>query len=150
MANTRYYYCLLSFRAVHEEVVKLDQDFGATFSGVLCDDAGRVRALWGSYAEQVCVYVCRDHSGGCRSGAAADVALMWQTMAAGAAGAAVRCTCVPCALYPPALLDNQVDKEEREWCAGLPAHVFAPWIQRVVQQQQLLQRGGRAPPLSVR
>ena len=42
-----------SFRAVHEEVVKLDQDFGATFSGVLTDEAGRVRALWGSYAEQV-------------------------------------------------------------------------------------------------
>lgn len=41
------------FRAVHEEVVKLDQDFGATFSGVLTDDEGRVRALWGSYAEQV-------------------------------------------------------------------------------------------------
>jgi hypothetical protein len=33
--------------------VKLDQDFGATFSGVLTDDEGRVRALWGSYAEQV-------------------------------------------------------------------------------------------------
>lgn len=38
---------------MHEEVVKLDQDFGATFSGVLTDDDGRVRALWGSYAEQV-------------------------------------------------------------------------------------------------
>lgn len=38
---------------MHEEVVKLDQDFGATFSGVLTDDEGRVRALWGSYAEQV-------------------------------------------------------------------------------------------------
>jgi hypothetical protein len=43
---------------VHEEVVKLDQDFGATFSGVLTDDEGRVRALWGSYAEQVS-YSCR-------------------------------------------------------------------------------------------
>lgn len=31
----------------------MDQDFGATFSGVLTDDEGRVRALWGSYAEQV-------------------------------------------------------------------------------------------------
>jgi hypothetical protein len=38
---------------VHEEVVKLDQDFGATFSGMLTDDEGHVRALWGSYAEQV-------------------------------------------------------------------------------------------------
>lgn len=35
---------------MHEEVIKLDQDFGAAFSGVLTDDAGRVRALWGSYA----------------------------------------------------------------------------------------------------
>lgn len=42
------------FRAVHEEVIKLDHDFGATFSGVLTDGRGRVRALWGSYAEQVC------------------------------------------------------------------------------------------------
>ena len=64
------------FRAVHEEVVKLDHDFGSAFSGVITDDAGRVRALWGSYAEQV-------------------------------------------------------DKEEREWCAGLPAHVFAPWVGRL-------------------
>ncbi|GBF93978.1 protease Do-like [Raphidocelis subcapitata] len=64
------------FRAVHEEVVKLDHDFGLAFSGVLTDDAGRVRALWGSYAEQV-------------------------------------------------------DKEEREWCAGLPAHVFAPWVEQL-------------------
>lgn len=63
----------LRFRAVHEEAVKLDQDFGATFSGVLTDEAGRLRALWGSYAEQV-------------------------------------------------------EKEEREWCAGLPTDVFAPWV----------------------
>ena len=41
------------FRAVHEEVIKLDQDFGSTFSGCLTDTRGRVRALWGSYAEQV-------------------------------------------------------------------------------------------------
>ena len=40
----------LRFRAVHEEVIRLDHDFGNTFSGVLADDAGRVRALWGSYA----------------------------------------------------------------------------------------------------
>uniref|UniRef100_A0A383V519 Pro-apoptotic serine protease NMA111 n=1 Tax=Tetradesmus obliquus TaxID=3088 RepID=A0A383V519_TETOB len=80
------------FRAVHEEVVKLDQDFGATFSGVLTDDEGRIRALWGSYAEQV-------------------------------------------------------DREEREWCAGLPTHVFAPWVQRLVAQDATRIS---APPLPVR
>ncbi|KAF6255925.1 DegP-type protease [Scenedesmus sp. NREL 46B-D3] len=80
------------FRAVHEEVVKLDQDFGATFSGVLTDEEGRVRALWGSYAEQV-------------------------------------------------------DREEREWCAGLPTHVFAPWVGRLVAQDATRIS---APPLPVR
>lgn len=39
------------FRAVHEEVVKLDQDFGMSFSGVLTNEVGMVRGLWGSYAE---------------------------------------------------------------------------------------------------
>lgn len=38
--------------------MKLDQDFGATFSGVLTDEEGRVRALWGSYAEQVGHVTC--------------------------------------------------------------------------------------------
>jgi hypothetical protein len=41
----------------------------------------------------------------------------------------------------------QVDREEREWCAGLPAHVFAPWVQRLVAQQA---PGITAPPLPVR
>eukprot|EP00967_Tisochrysis_lutea_P062404 scaffold80096_cov17-Tisochrysis_lutea.AAC.1 len=50
------------FRAVHEEVCKLDQDFGATFSGVLTDDAGHVRALWGSYAEQVRLIWCGSYA----------------------------------------------------------------------------------------
>ncbi|KAF5839291.1 hypothetical protein DUNSADRAFT_1164 [Dunaliella salina] len=78
------------FRAVHEEVCKLDQDFGATFSGVLTDDAGHVRALWGSYAEQV-------------------------------------------------------DKEEREWCAGLPADAFEPWVRRLMA----LEDEPHTPPPSV-
>ena len=41
------------FRAVHEEVIKLDQDFGAIYSGVLSTRTGGIRALWGSYSEQV-------------------------------------------------------------------------------------------------
>ena len=65
------------FRAVHEEVIKLDQDFGVLYSGVLTDRKGAVRALWGSYAEQV-------------------------------------------------------DKEEREWTAGLPSSVIKPWIKELI------------------
>jgi hypothetical protein len=39
-----------------------------------------------------------------------------------------------------------VDKEEREWCAGLPTHVFAPWVARLVAQDA---PGITAPPLPV-
>lgn len=35
------------------QVVKLDQDFGSAFSGILVDGASRLRALWASYSEQV-------------------------------------------------------------------------------------------------
>ncbi|GLC44411.1 hypothetical protein PLESTB_000472500 [Pleodorina starrii] len=76
------------FRAVHEEVIKLDQDFGATFSGCLTDNRGRVRGLWCSYSEQV-------------------------------------------------------DKEEREWCAGLHAAVFYPWVEQLAR---LLDQDTPAPP----
>lgn len=65
------------FRAVHEEVIKVDQDFGVIYSGVLADRQGAVRALWGSYSEQV-------------------------------------------------------DKEEREWTAGLPTSVFLPWVEALI------------------
>ena len=41
------------FRPVNEEVIELDQDFGHTFSGVLADAEGRVRALWISYSKSV-------------------------------------------------------------------------------------------------
>ena len=34
-------------------MVKLDQDFGSAFSGVLVDAGDRLRALWASYSEQV-------------------------------------------------------------------------------------------------
>ena len=42
------------YRAVNEEVVKLDLDFGDAFSGVLVDKQDHLRALWASYSEQVC------------------------------------------------------------------------------------------------
>ncbi|KAG2499918.1 hypothetical protein HYH03_002205 [Edaphochlamys debaryana] len=79
------------FRAVHEEVIKLDQDFGSTFSGCLTDSRGRVRGLWCSYSEQV-------------------------------------------------------EKEEREWCAGLHAAVFQPWIEQLAR---LLDKEAPAPPPAV-
>lgn len=47
---------------MHEEVCKLDQDFGSSFSGVLTDDQGRMRALFGSYSEQV-GYCCLARGG---------------------------------------------------------------------------------------
>lgn len=75
-------------------MVKLDQDFGTSFSGILVDEAGRMRALWGSYAEQS-------------------------------------------------------DREEHEWCAGLPAAVFHPWLQRFLQDLDADQQRV-APPLTVR
>lgn len=48
----------------------------------------------------------------------------------------------------------QVDREEREWCAGLPTHVFEPWVQRLVGQHTADPGGSppgiTAPPLPVR
>ena len=41
------------FRAVNEEVIELDIDFGYTFSGVLTNLQGHMVALWASYAKQV-------------------------------------------------------------------------------------------------
>lgn len=66
------------FRAIHEEVCKVDQDFGVAYSGILTNPhTGAVRALWCSYSEQIA-------------------------------------------------------QNDREWTAGLPTSVFAPWIQAVV------------------
>ncbi|XP_031107612.1 protease Do-like 7 isoform X2 [Ipomoea triloba] len=41
------------YKATNMEVIELDIDFGASFSGVLIDDCGRVQALWGSFSTQV-------------------------------------------------------------------------------------------------
>jgi len=85
------------FRAVHEEVVKLDHDFGATFSGVLCDAGpgreGQVRALYASFAEQK-------------------------------------------------------GDETSEWCAGMPASVWWPWVCRVAMAQEAQARGRAAHELT--
>ncbi|EIE24624.1 DegP-type protease [Coccomyxa subellipsoidea C-169] len=71
------------YRAVNEEVVKLDQDFGSAFSGVLVDAGDRLRALWASYSEQV-------------------------------------------------------NSEDRELCAGLPAAVIAPFVRRIAAAEAKL------------
>ena len=42
---------------------------------------------------------------------------------------------------------EQEDKVEREWCVGLPAAVFAPWIRRIADD---LEREESKPPPSVR
>ncbi|KAG8373783.1 hypothetical protein BUALT_Bualt11G0061000 [Buddleja alternifolia] len=41
------------YRAINMEVIELDTDFGSTFSGVLTDDLGRVKAIWGSFSTQL-------------------------------------------------------------------------------------------------
>ncbi|KAL0450065.1 UNVERIFIED_CONTAM: Protease Do-like 7 [Sesamum latifolium] len=40
-------------RGTNMEVIELDTVLGTTFSGVLTDDLGRVRAIWGSFAIQL-------------------------------------------------------------------------------------------------
>ncbi|CAI9282703.1 unnamed protein product [Lactuca saligna] len=42
------------YRATNMEVIELDTDFGSNFSGVLTDEEGRVKAIWGSFSTQVC------------------------------------------------------------------------------------------------
>jgi hypothetical protein len=42
---------------------------------------------------------------------------------------------------------EQEDKVEREWCVGLPAAIFAPWVQRIAEN---LEREDPLPPPSVR
>nr|XP_043614724.1 protease Do-like 7 isoform X1 [Erigeron canadensis] len=41
------------YRATNMEVIELDTDFGSSFSGVLTDEHGRVKAIWGSFSTQV-------------------------------------------------------------------------------------------------
>lgn len=41
------------YRAINMEVIELDTDFGSTFSGVLTDEVGKVRAIWGSFSTQL-------------------------------------------------------------------------------------------------
>jgi len=38
-------------------VLSHSADFGSTFSGVLTDEVGRVRAIWGSFSTQVCIHL---------------------------------------------------------------------------------------------
>ncbi|PWA54562.1 degP protease 7 [Artemisia annua] len=41
------------YRATNMEVIELDTDFGSSFSGVLADEQGRVKAIWGSFSTQL-------------------------------------------------------------------------------------------------
>ncbi|KAI3747800.1 hypothetical protein L6452_10459 [Arctium lappa] len=41
------------YRATNMEVIELDTDFGSSFSGVITDEHGRVKAIWGSFSTQL-------------------------------------------------------------------------------------------------
>lgn len=138
------------FRAVHEEVIKLDQDFGATFSGVLTDARGRVRALWGSYSEQASLrerergHAARVRGCGMRPQpqALSNVPQDQPATCGVSQGAGNESAAHSVAL----LCGMQVDKEEREWCAGLHASTFASWV----AQLSRLDRSPHLPPPPVR
>ncbi|XP_052308501.1 protease Do-like 7 isoform X2 [Populus trichocarpa] len=40
------------YGATNMEVIELDSGFGSEFTGVLCDERGKVRAIWGSFSNQ--------------------------------------------------------------------------------------------------
>ncbi|XP_011006441.1 PREDICTED: protease Do-like 7 [Populus euphratica] len=40
------------YRAINMEVIELDTDFGNAFTGVLCNEHGKVRAIWGSFSNK--------------------------------------------------------------------------------------------------
>ncbi|KAG6779094.1 hypothetical protein POTOM_015461 [Populus tomentosa] len=40
------------YGATNMEVIELDSGFGSEFTGVLCDERGKARALWGSFSNQ--------------------------------------------------------------------------------------------------
>ena len=97
------------FRAVHEEVVRLDHDYGA-FSGVLVHTAPRPPAGG-------------DGAGGAGRSPAASTSLSADPL-----GLSVPRICGVWASY-----SEQVDREEREFCAGLPSATFARWVSAAAQ-----------------
>ncbi|KAH8511438.1 hypothetical protein H0E87_008849 [Populus deltoides] len=40
------------YRAINMEVIELDTDFGNAFTGVLCNEHGKVQAIWGSFSNK--------------------------------------------------------------------------------------------------
>lgn len=108
------------FRAVHEEVVRLDHDYGA-FSGVLVRSSSSSAATAASAAGE--------------PGAAA---------AAPSSSSSSDLSSPPkiCGVW--ASYSEQVDRDEREFCAGLPAATFARWVAAVAEALD----GGVPPSLS--
>ena len=126
-------------------MVKLDQDFGAAFAGVLTDDAGAVRALWGSYSEQAChpcinaqlawssrVPAKQGHYMHRRSSQQTSDASSWTCLLQRLSRQTIAGrSCEREDTLTPRAAPQGTDKEDREWCAGLPVAVAAPWIDRL-------------------
>ena len=141
-------WCTTGVFACHRKVVKLDQDFGSSFSGVLASGEGRLRALWASFSEQVRLADSRRHHTercnalhGPRLPVSAGSMLAQELGCGGACaakGASMHSQCKAQKTKSSISHGAQVGTEDREWCAGLQTSVFAPWVQRLV--------AGRMPP----
>ena len=102
------------FRAVHEEIVRLDHDYGA-FSGVLVRNPS---SSSGSNSD---------------AAAAAAAAAAESSSPPPSSSSSSSYSLVPriCGVW--ASYSEQIDHDEREFCAGLPAATFARWVAAAAQ-----------------
>jgi len=186
--------------AAAPQVVKLDHDFGTKFSGVLTDAGGRLRALWGSYSEQVCraparlrptapggaalhrpavpeaacLRACpaevqtgghgapgeRSEGNAARPVSVSELRSGTSCLGAGRGRSPALNKLAPRAPARPARRPHSgraktraqaaSGSQDREWTAGMPAAVFAPWVAAVLGGLGAARPPGAAAPAPLR